>query len=107
VQRQQQPYPPHGKPLCRHPAPPSIAMATLEAGSSMTRETIHSLRKPPNQRGRLRQNGGRLEIRTLGAITSEPWAASDRKRWAACVGIRSWKAERLDRIVGHGGCGSA
>ncbi len=93
VQRQQQPYPPHGKPLCRHPAPPSIAMATLEAGSSMTRETIHSLRKPPNQRGRLRQNGGRLEIRTLGAITSEPWAASDRKRWAACVGIRRLRSD--------------
>jgi integrase/recombinase XerD len=41
VQRQQLPYPPHGKPRCRHPAPPSIAMAALEARSLLTRETIH------------------------------------------------------------------
>ena len=32
VQRQQLPYPPHRKPHCRHPVPPSIAMAALDGG---------------------------------------------------------------------------
>ena len=39
--------------------------------------------------GRHHRNGGRLEIGTVGAITSERWAASDWNRWAAYVGIRS------------------
>ena len=30
----------------------------------------------------------------VGAITSEPWAASDRNRWAAYVGIRKLEGAR-------------
>ncbi len=40
------------RPLSRHPTPPSIAMAALEARSSMTRETIRSPDAPyPNRVG--------------------------------------------------------
>jgi hypothetical protein len=79
MHRQQLLDPPHGQPLCRHPAPPSIAMAALGARSLLTRETIPSSECPlPSWGGRHRQNGGRLEIGMLGAITSERWAASNR-----------------------------
>ena len=43
----------------------------------------------PARGGRHHRNGGRLEIGTVGAITSERWAASDWNRWAAYVGIRT------------------
>ena len=59
-------------------------------GRLLTRETIRS-RMPdsPAQGGRDHQNGGRLEIGTVGAIKSERWAPSNRNRWAAYVGIRN------------------
>jgi hypothetical protein len=71
VQRQQLPYPSHRKSLRRHPASPSIAMAALEARSSLTRETIRSPARPAQPGGRHRQNGGRLQIRTPGGFRSE------------------------------------
>ena len=43
----------------------------------------------PRWGGRHHRNGGRLEIGTVGAITSERWAVSDWNRWAAYVGIRT------------------
>ena len=42
----------------------------------------------PRGGGRHHRNGGRLEIGTVGGITSERWATSDWNRWAAYVGIR-------------------
>jgi hypothetical protein len=35
------------------------------------------------------RNAGRLQIGTVGGIMSEWWAASNRKIWAASLGIRS------------------
>ena len=52
--------PPHGQPLCRHPTPPSIAMAALDARSLLTHETIPF----PD------------------ALTPPEWATSS-ERWAA------------------------
>ena len=51
--------------------------------------------------GRHRQNGGRLQIGTLGAIRSERRAASDRNRWAAYVRIRSlgFAIEKADGVA--------
>ena len=61
----------------------------MEARSLLTRETIHPrMPNPPDQGGRHRQNGGRLEIGTVGAIKSERRAPSDWNGWAAYVGIR-------------------
>ena len=92
MHRQQLLDPPHGQPLCRHPTPPSIAMAALEARSLLTCETILSPDALSLRRsGRHRQNGGRLEIGTVGGISSERRAASDRNRWAAYVGIRTYR----------------
>jgi hypothetical protein len=48
----------------------------------------------PAQGRRHSKNGGRLEIGTVGAITSERWAASDWNRSAAHVGIRNSSARR-------------
>ena len=90
VQRQQLPYPPHGQPLRRHPASPSIAMAALEARSLLTRETIRSPARPA-------QPGVGGIVRMVGGFRSEPWATSDqnagrlsdRNRWAAYVRTRT------------------
>jgi hypothetical protein len=61
-------------------------MAALEARSLLTRETIHPTLVPQlGGGGRHHQNAGRLEIRTVGAISSERRAASDRNRWAPYV----------------------
>ncbi len=49
----------------------------------------------PSWAGRHRQNAGRLQIGTLGAITSERWAASNRYGWAGCIGIRTARADTL------------
>jgi len=57
-------------PLCRHPAPPSIAMAALEARSSLTRETILASARPA-------QTGVGGTVRTVGGLRSERWAPSD------------------------------
>jgi hypothetical protein len=70
-------------------------MAALEARSLLTRETIRSPARPAQRGGRHRQNGGRLQIRTLGDIKSERRAASDRNRWAAYVRTRSEALERI------------
>ncbi len=79
AQRQQLPYPPHGQPLCRHPAPPSIAMAALDARSLLTRETIH-----PSAR---RSAGAGGIVRMVGGLRSEPWAASDQNAGRHQIGM--------------------
>ena len=89
MHHQQLPYTPHGQPLRRHPTPPSIAMAALDARSLLTHETILFPDAPTPRSGRHRQNDGRLEIGMVGAIRSERWAASDRYTRAAYVRIRT------------------
>ncbi len=77
--RQQLLDPPHGQPLCRHPAPPSIAMAALEARSLLTHETI--LLRMPHPAG----VGG--IVRMLGGLRSERWAPSRQNRGRHQIGI--------------------
>ena len=44
--------------------------------------------RPSYAGGRLRQNGGRLQIGMLDGIRSEWWAPSDQNAWTASLGIR-------------------
>ena len=61
--------------------------------------------RPSYAGGRLRQNGGRLQIGMLDGIRSEWWAPSDQNAWTASLGIRtaSWRRaifpRRASRIL--------
>jgi len=79
----------------------SASRPSIDCDGSTGSQVIADLRDNPFLRlprsaggGRHRQNGGRLEIGTLGAIRSERRAASDRNGWAAYVGIRSGTLEK-------------
>ena len=50
--------------------------------------------RPSYAGGRLRQNGGRLQIGMLDGIRSEWWAPSDQNAWTASLGIRNMDYER-------------
>jgi hypothetical protein len=50
-----------------------------------------SSRPPSYAGGRLRQNGGRLQIGMLDGIRSEWWAPSDQNAWTASLGIRTFR----------------
>jgi hypothetical protein len=75
-------------------------MATLEAWSLLTHETIlFQDALSLSRSGRHRQNGGRLQIGMASAIRSERRAASDRNRWADYVGIRTKIVRRMYRLT--------
>jgi hypothetical protein len=60
----------------------------VDASAMLTCQTPPLPGRPSYEGGRLRQNGGRLQIGMLDAIRSEWWAPSDQNAWTASLGIR-------------------
>ena len=61
----------------------------VDASAMLTCQTPPLPGRPSYAGGRLRQNGGRLQIGMLDGIRSEWWAPSDQNAWTASLGIRS------------------
>jgi hypothetical protein len=61
----------------------------VDASVMLTCQTSPLPGRPSYAGGRLRQNGGRLQIGMLDGIRSEWWAPSDQNAWTASLGIRS------------------
>ena len=66
----------------------------VNASAMLTCQTPPLPGRPSHAGGRLRQNGGRLQIGMLDGIRSEWWAPSDQNAWTASLGIRNMDYER-------------
>src|SRR6516165_4887626 len=59
----------------------------VDASAMLTCQAPPLPGRPSHAGGRLRQNGGRLQIGMLDGIRSEWWAPSDQNAWTASLGI--------------------